>query len=98
MAEGISGSNASGKGNNVVLKFQGNTITITSGSFDNFEGVAAAGDEKVSLAVIKGSFKTVPVCGDESQYITATITKNTQGGTATVTTECTGGHELKTTS
>ena len=97
MAEGISGSNATGKGQDVVLKFQGNTITITSGSFDNFEGVDS-GDEKVSIGVIKGSFKTVPVCGDESNYIEATITKNTQGGTATVTTECTGGHELKTTS
>jgi prepilin-type N-terminal cleavage/methylation domain-containing protein len=101
MAEGISGSNEKGKGQDVKLKFQGNTITLMdgSGSFKDFENASQDSDVKVSLAVIQGSFKTVPVCGDESNYITATIKKNTQGGTATVTTECSGGkHELKTTS
>lgn len=90
MAEGISGTGA-----DVVLQFKGNTITITSGTFEVFEGVD---DPKVDLDLIKGSFKTVPVCGDESKTISATITKNTQGGTATVTTSCDGGHVLKTTS
>ena len=93
MAEGISGSGA-----DVVLEFKGNTITIKTGTFEAFEAVGQGGTAKVNLDVVKGSFKTVPVCGDESKTISATITKNTQGGTATVTTSCTGGHVLKTTS
>ncbi len=90
MGEGISG-----KGADVVLSFKGNTITAT-GDFAVFEGVD---DPKVDLETIKGAFKTVPVCGDETQTITATITKNTQGGTATVSTVCSdASHVLKTTS
>ncbi len=54
-------------------------------------------------AAIKGLFKTVPVCPDETCHITVTITKGSNGSQSTVTTACSGnsgddanGHEIKT--
>ena len=95
MAYGISGT-----GNDIVLKFKGNTITEEDGSatFLAFEG-KTEGDPTISLATVKGAFKTVPVCGDETKAITAHIKANASGGTATVETACDDNtHVLKTTS
>ncbi len=76
--------NESGKTDDVLLEFKktGEEFAI----IEKTGSCSAFG--RVSLDQIKGSFQTIPVCGDESQIITATITKNTTGGTALVSTEC----------
>ena len=87
MAEGISGKVGADA---VVLEFSGTTIDFADGSatFEEFEGKTGEDKATVDLATVKGAFKTVPVCGDDTQIITATISPNTSGGTALVSTEC----------
>ena len=91
MGEGVSGS-VSGTGNSktyqtYTIKFDGENITLGTGTdLDTFEG-CADGKAKVTEDEIKGTFKTVPGCGDDANYILATVKANDQG-TATVSTAC----------
>ena len=52
-------------GKNVVKEVEGKTLSDLLG-----------GSTEVTLDTIKGSFQTIPVCGDEEQVITLTITAN----------------------
>jgi type IV pilus assembly protein PilA len=55
-------------------------------------------DSPVTFDIIKGSFKTVPVCGDSANTITLTINPNPQAF-ASCTVSCSNTyHELKTVS
>ena len=89
MGEGVSGS-VTGTGNSktyqtYTIKFNGESIQVI-GDLHTFEG-CDDGDEKVTEDEIKGTFKTVPGCGDDANYILATVKANDQG-TATVSTAC----------
>ncbi len=68
------------------------TMTVTCTAGDNPEmtiaGLNAFAGSAVTEAEIKGAFQTVPVCGDEANTLVATVSENTTGGTATVTTAC----------
>ncbi len=83
-------------GNQYMMKGEsGNgtvTLTFAKDDSDNYVIAVGTGDlttfGSVTLDEIKASFQTVPVCGDESQTITATLTENTEGGTALVTSAC----------
>ncbi len=52
-------------GKNVVKEVEGKTLSDLLG-----------GSTEVTLDTIKGCFQTIPVCGDEEQVITLTITAN----------------------
>lgn len=75
MGYGISGTGE------VVLKCASTGITVDSGDLDTFSG------GEVDIEEIRGCFKTLPVCGDENNTITATLQENTDG-TVIVSTEC----------
>ncbi len=64
------------------------TFTTTGG---NDAPVMTNGDLDANVfAAIKGLFKTVPVCPDKADTITATIKAGSGDGKATVETKCTG--------
>lgn len=52
-------------GKNVVKEVEGKTLSDLLG-----------GSTEVTLDTIKGSFQTIPVCGDDTKVITLTITAN----------------------
>ena len=76
MGEGISGT-----GEAVVTFSSSGIAETTTDAVKTFSG------GEITITDIQNSFKTVPVCGDDTQTITATISANI-GGTATVSTEC----------
>lgn len=75
------GYGISGTGSDVEI-----TVTSTSISADETALETFSGGE-VDLDEIKGSFKTLPCCGDENETITATLKANPDG-TVIISTEC----------
>ncbi|MBE6747994.1 MAG: type II secretion system protein [Ruminococcaceae bacterium] len=73
MMEGVTGNGTA------TLTFHGNTITPAN--LDTFS-------ELVEIDDIEASFQTVPVCGAEENYLVATLSENTQGGTALISVKC----------
>jgi len=88
MGEGVSGA----KDQSYTITFNGTDISIT-GDLDTFEG-CDDGKAKVTETEIKGTFKTVPGCGDDANSIIATVKANDVGGTAIVSTRCSGGEHV----
>lgn len=80
------GYGISGKGSNVEIN-----VSATGFSADDDALKAFSGDV-VDLAEIKASFKTLPVCGDENETITATLQANPDG-TVIVSTKCSAEDE-----
>lgn len=79
LVQGISGT-----GGPVTL-----TVTKASGiTTADADALSTFSGGKVTLTDIQGAFQTDPVCGDDANTIEITITANTDGGTAKVTTEC----------
>ena len=80
MGEGISGT-----GNSISIEFKKAGIGFATGS--TAEGLSTFSGGKITLSDIQNCFKTTPICGDDTQTITAVIAANV-GGTATVSTSC----------
>lgn len=76
MSYGISGT-----GSDVVIKVSSNGFVADNDALVTFSS------GEIDLDEIKGSFKTLPCCGDENETITATLKANPDG-TVIVSTEC----------
>ena len=84
-----------------VTDGDGQQFTVTNPEGDAepamVQGTYAITATGADWATIKGSFKTVPCCGQEGGTITVTINAGVNGGTSTATVECDqDGHVLDT--
>lgn len=60
----------------VYFRTDENGVKIIEEDTTNTMANLMGGSTEVTLDTIKGSFQTIPVCGDENQTITLTITAN----------------------
>ncbi|MBQ6936340.1 MAG: type II secretion system protein [Clostridia bacterium] len=87
----------------VTTGVEGQAFTVTNATNADpamVQGTYAIDAVGADWATIKGSFKTVPCCGQEGGVITVTIKDGVNGGTATAEVSCSlgtsDGHVLDT--